>query len=138
MSNRSALRSFRGVGMSSKSWTVGIVVVVVLVVSAVVLGGAYYQTKHDTIVVTDKERVCSSDNNGNSNCKYLIFTDGTTYKMTDSIAIGRFNSSDAYGKVKRCHRYDISYYGWRFGFTSTNPNIKDMTDRGRVEGCEPD
>lgn len=116
-------------------FAVGIVVLVVAVFGWLIFR-AYTATHHRTVVVTGKERVCKSTNKGD-HCDYLLFTDGGTFKVGDSIVAFRFNSSDVYGEIAPCHRYDLSYYGWRFGLTSTYPNVIEAHDLGRVEGCEP-
>lgn len=115
---------------------IGLLVVLAIIV-AVPLISSYYGTKtRENVLVEDKERVCDGDSNGGTDCKYLIFTDTGTFRLTDSLIAGRFNSSDAYGRIKRCHRYDFKYYGWRFGLTSSYPNIKSFTDLGRDPNCE--
>lgn len=108
------------------------------VIIAIFVGASYLKHTTTTLVVTGKERVCSgSHGNGGSSCKYLIYTDDTTYRVSDSIAAGRFNSSDFYGRIHVCHRYEITYYGIRFGLTSSYPNITKAVDLGKAEGCEP-
>lgn len=122
----------------SGAW--GGVALAVLAVLGLAVGAtvcsAYAKEKQATVMVTDKERVCGSDADGRTTCKYLLFTDGGTYRVTDSVLVGRWTSSDFYGQVKRCHRYELTYYGFRFGPTSSYPNVKDAKDLGRVEGCE--
>ncbi len=102
-------------------------------------GGACWAYAHErtaTVTVTGKERVCDRGTDGNQDCKYLVFTDKTTFRITDYI--GRVTSSDAYGRIKVCHRYFLRYYGFRFGLTSSYPNIKSADDRGLVPGCRED
>jgi hypothetical protein len=115
------------------------VVIAVLIAVGVLIAVAtgYFDREMVTTTVLDKERVCDSDADGNATCQYLIFTENGTYRLTDSIFAGRFSSSDAYGRIKRCHRYEIESYGFRFGLTSTYPNITEVTDLGRDESCEP-
>ena len=110
-------------------------VVAIAVVAIGLLGycAAYASEKEHTVVVTDKDRVCEGGQDGD--CKYLIFTDKTTFRITDYI--GRVTSSDAYGRIIPCHRYHIRTYGIRLGFTSSYENIKEATDLGPVEGCVP-
>lgn len=111
----------------------GVVAVVVLALAGATC--AAYAERHTTeVVVTDKERVCSGGDR--TDCKYLVFTDGTTYRVQDSLLAGRLTSSDFYGRIKVCHRYRITYYGFRFGLTSSYPNLTEADDLGRAEGCE--
>ncbi len=109
----------------------------VILIAVVVLGGlgvctAYAQEKEHVVVVTDKDRVCDR---GGQDCKYLVFTDKTTFRITDYI--GRVTSSDAFGRIIPCHRYRLRTYGFRNGFTSSYENIKEATDLGPAEGCTP-
>lgn len=116
---------------------VGVVIAVVAaIILCVMIFGSYYDRQDTTVTVTGKERVCDSSGDSGTTCRYLIFTDETTFAVEDSIVIGRFDSSDFYGQIRVCHRYDITYYGWRQGFFSLYPNIEEMEDLGRVEGCE--
>lgn len=112
---------------------VGVAVVAVLV-PLVVAVSSFSLTRTTEVVVFDKERVCES---GGGACHYLIFTDDTTFQLSDSLLVGRFDSSDDYGQIRRCHRYELTYYGWRVGVLSMYPNIASYTDLGPVEGCEP-
>jgi hypothetical protein len=112
-------------------------IAVVLLGTVAMVGSGYFKTETTTTTVLDKERVCDSDGDNGVTCEYLIFTEAGTFKLTDSIFAGRWSSSDAYGRVKRCHRYEIDSYGWRLPFFSAYPNIKEMEDLGRDEGCEP-
>ena len=90
----------------------------------------FYDEKTVTTVINDKERVCDSNTDGAMDCKYLIFTDAGTFELTDSLIIGRFNSSDVYGRIKPGSEYVITYYGWRQGLFSMYPNIKDLQPTG--------
>jgi hypothetical protein len=76
-----------------------------------------------TFTVEDKERVCSGSTDGQSSCKYLIFTDTGTYSVQDSFIIWRFNSSDVYGRIKESQTYEADVIGWRIPFLSKYPNI---------------
>lgn len=114
-----------------------IAVAAVVGVLIVLVGIAYYQRDTTTAIVLDKERVCSANSDNGVTCQYLVFTDQGTFRLADALTLGRFNSSDLYGQIRVCHRYELEHYGWRNGFTSTYPNIADLTDLGRVESCEP-
>ncbi len=110
----------------------GLIVVAIIAIGLLGTCAAYANTKTVEVTVLDKDRVCDRDR---SDCKYLVFTDKTTYRVTDYI--GRVTSSDAYGRIMVCHRYRFDTYGFRFGLTSSYPNIKEATDLGPVEGCRP-
>lgn len=116
--------------------------IAIVVVAAIVIGSmtavAYGKHHSVTTTVNSKERVCSGSNNG-TDCKYLIFTEHGTYRITDAFLIGttRFNSSDVYGRIHECDKYKIEYYGWRLPYFSSYPNIVKATDLGPVAGCRP-
>jgi hypothetical protein len=113
---------------------------VIGIIAVFLVGGLLYsctitlKTGTDTITVVDKGRVCD----GQNDCKYLIYTDSTTFKVTDSLLDGNFSSSDVYGRIKRCHSYDIEWRGTRIPMLSEYQNITAVVhDNGRVDGCEP-
>ena len=112
------------------------IVAVIILVFGVMIFRAYSQHHTRQVVVTGKDRVCSGSKNGNSSCNYLIFTSGGTFKIGDSLVIMRYDSSDVYGQIIPCHRYDLTYYGWRLPLFSDYPNVVNATDLGRVEGCQ--
>lgn len=106
----------------------GAVVLIVALSFVIPAAGGYYKQRTVTATVTDKERVCdsaTSDGSGgfDQDCYYLIFTDNGTFKVTDSLIIGRFDSSDVYGRFRRDRTYRFKVYGWRFGCTSSYPNV---------------
>jgi hypothetical protein len=75
-----------------------------------------------TLKVLNEGRVCSSDGNGVS-CYYLIFTSGGTFKDTDSLITGKFNSSDLYCQLQTGHTYTVGVRGYRTPWRSEHPNI---------------
>jgi hypothetical protein len=137
---RQKLSSFnRSSGLSPKRlffWGLGAMVLLVVIGVIFAVATGYFDRETVTTTVIDKERVCDGASDGSSSCQYLIFTEAGTFRLTDSLFAGRFTSSDAYGRIKRCHRYEIESYGFRFGLTSSYPNITEVTDLGRDESCE--
>jgi hypothetical protein len=121
--------------MSSISAYILIIIVIVLIGVAIV--SPYMSTRVVTTTVVDKERVCDRNSDGNRECKYLVFTESGTFEVTDGFDAMRWNSSDFYGQIKRCHTYDLQVRGLRSGFMSLYPNIVKATDKGRADGCEP-
>jgi len=69
--------------------------------------------------VLGKERVVYSS----SNSKYLIYGNNETYQDTDSLWLGKFNSSDLYGHIQTGHTYQFTVIGWRVPFLSWYRNI---------------
>lgn len=108
-----------------KAGIAGVVMVVVALFVAIPACQSYTKRREVVAVVTDKERVCesSTDGTGSQTCRYLVYTDAGTFRLTDSILIGRFDTSDVYGRIRRDRRYRMTVYGWRFGCTSSYPNI---------------
>ena len=97
---------------------VGIIVVFLLIGSAVI------KQTTDTIVakVTDKERVMYQSGK-NIDSKYLIFTEVETFECTDQLLVGKLNSSDFYGRIKKDATYKFTVYGFRFPFLDMYRNI---------------
>ena len=57
---------------------------------------------------------------------YLVYTDKGTYKVGDTLAYFRYNSSDVWGKFKPNTRYKITHTGFRVGFLSMYENIVEF------------
>lgn len=112
----------------------------VLLIVAVIMSaqGIYARqtVEYHTATVTDKDRIVetSSDGEGNTttSSKYLVFTEDTTYELTDSLWHWQWNSSDMYGKISRGTTYCFKTYGWRSGFFSMYENIVSI-EPGRCE-----
>ncbi len=103
-------------------WIWAIVAFVLLIV-AVPMCSSYQEESTVTTEVFDKERVCDSES-----CKYLVYTEAGTFAVSDSFIIGRWNSSDVYGRIKPGETYMITSIGWRIPFFSTYPNIKEIVE----------
>lgn len=112
-------------------WVLTVLAVVALFAAIPACGHIMKGTEHTVrATVSDKERVCNSSGNHGQKCQYLIYTDHGTFKLADSHLIGVFwrtNSSDLYGAIKRDTTYDFKLIGFRFGLTSTYPNIEKAT-----------
>lgn len=78
-----------------------------------------------TAKVTDKTRITEREGNG----YYLIFTDEETFKDSDSLFYGKFNSSDLYGKIKIGKEYDFIVTGFRIPILSMYRNIVKYYER---------
>lgn len=68
----------------------------------------------ETITVTDKMV---------KNDTYLIYSEDSTYEITDSLLRLRFNSSDLYGRMEVGKTYEITVGGKRVPLFSWYPNI---------------
>lgn len=95
-----------------------------------IAGSVYIHTSSQAevrgVVVTDKERVTTSDSDG----KYLIFTDEETFENVDSMLAMKFNSSDVYGRIKRGQTCDFRVVGYRMPFFSAYRNILEAKCTG--------
>lgn len=81
-----------------------------------------------TTTVTDK-----TVKRYNGEDKYLVYTKNTdglveVFEITDSLAFGRFNSSDAYGGIEVGKTYSFTVVGERSEFYSIYPNIKEYNE----------
>ncbi len=100
-------------------------VIIVLILIAAVWFTAYKNSERTVeTVVTGKERVCETTSDG-QDCKYLVFTDAGTFKVTDGYTGSggvRFSSSDVYGRIVNGPA-TIDVIGWRVPIFSSYPNI---------------
>lgn len=99
-----------------------LVIVVILAVVGVIIGPGILKVCNQrtvTVTVTDKE----SHRHGEKKDKYLIYTNDTTYEITDSLLKWRWDSSDLYGKIEVGATYEFKVGGYRIHLLSTYPNI---------------
>ena len=97
--------------------------VLLIILSIVALMSCDYTNERKvTVTVTGKERIHQSEGNG----YYLIFTDSETFKISDQIFFGKFNSSDIYGSIKEGEIYTFKVYGYRIPIASEYPNIRKI------------
>ena len=76
--------------------------------------------------VTGKERVVSGSGESVSS-KYLVFTDGETFKNTDSWLALKFSSSDLHGSLKDGDECQMRVTGLRIPFLSAYRNILEAS-----------
>lgn len=113
-----------------KSWHK--LVIIILIVIAVIYMGSNLATQGSVhgVVVDKAVKVQSAGKTADS--KYLVFveTDGgdtVTLEVTDGLAVGRFNSSDVYGDIKRGETYTFKTIGMRIPIISQYPNVKTVS-----------
>jgi hypothetical protein len=75
-----------------------------------------------TFTVASKERV-STGSGDSLKHKYLVYTEGETFEVVDTVAFMLWNSSDRYGHLVAGKQYRSRVAGWRFPFWSTYRNI---------------
>lgn len=80
-----------------------------------------------TITVADKERIVDRHGSGS---RYLIWSEeGETFENTDYALLGKFNSSDLYGRLKEGHTYNCHVAGLRIAFLSNYRNLISCKER---------
>lgn len=109
-----------------------VVLVLVLLFGAVWMGCAIYLSTETVVTarVAHKERV-GHGSGENFSEKYLVYTDGETFELVDSLLYLRFNSSDHYGNIREGQTYRLRVVGWRVPFLSWYRNVI------QVEPIEP-
>ena len=103
-----------------------ITIVMILIVLVFCVGGcatALHKEHGQVFTVTGKENV-KSGNDG----RYLVYTDKTTYEVTDSWVCWRWDSSDVYGRIQVGKTYTATLQGYRVPFLSWYPNIINPTE----------
>ncbi len=97
-----------------------IAVLVVLLLLVVVRPIAYRVSGTDqiTVKVVKLEQVKKQDTG-----KYLVFTDGEVFEITDSLMFLRWDSSDLYGRMEAGKTYRVRVAGWRVQPLSWYRNI---------------
>ena len=66
---------------------------------------------------------------------YLVNCGGTTYKITDLLWKGKFNSADIYGNLEIGKKYELNVSGYRWSYFSEYQNINDYKEIEK-EGIE--
>lgn len=98
-----------------------------IIIGSIALTTSGYRNKQTIKTkVTGKERITDSDGQGRVESYYLIFTEAGTFKLTDDIFYGNFNSSDWYGSIQQDSTYTFHVVGYRIGFLSSYPNIVEF------------
>ena len=104
------------------NWTriavvIGIAAVIFAMLSAC---NAYFNSTRDVTARVNKTgQTCTSGNK----CTNLVYTDKGTFKNSDSLLAGKFNSSDVTGMLCPGGTYELKVRGYRVGLLSMWPNI---------------
>jgi hypothetical protein len=92
----------------------------------VMLVGGYYGDDTKVCTVAGKDRVVSTDQNGNRHSEMRVYTDDCgTFVVGDSLVKGQWRSADLFGSLKEGQKYEFKYHGWRNGFLSMFPTITE-------------
>jgi hypothetical protein len=95
----------------------------VFIVGLVVFFAAYKSTiKEVTFTVQSKESVTVPTGDTVKN-QYRVYTDHGVYVVEDTWIFFNFRAADRYAKLLPGHKYTCKQAGWRFGFTSSFPNL---------------
>jgi len=103
-----------------------IVVAIMAIVLSLCVGGcaaALHKEHGQVFTVTGKENV-KSWNSG----KYLVYTDKTTYEVTDTWVGWRWDSSEVFGGIVVGKTYTATLQGYRVPFLSWYQNILNPTE----------
>lgn len=102
-------------------WYVGTaaVALVIVIVIASVWTSYMHSTRDVTVRVNKTGQTCTSG----KSCTNLVYTSGGTFKNSDSLLAGKFNSSDVTGALCPGGVYKLKVRGWRVGFLSMWPNV---------------
>lgn len=65
---------------------------------------------------------------GDENELYLVNCGGTTYKISDLMFKGKFNSADIYGNLEIGKKYELNISGYRWAFFSEYQNINNYKE----------
>ena len=102
-----------------------VVIAIIAVIGVILLPGILKVCNQQEVIVTVTDKGIKGKD---SNDKYLIYTDVTTYEITDSLLKWRWNSSDLYGAIQVGKTYKIETGGYRIGILSEYPNIYKATE----------
>lgn len=65
---------------------------------------------------------------GNNNELYLVNCGGNTYKVSDLLWKGKFDSADIYGNLEVGKEYEITVSGYRMGYFNMYQNINSYKE----------
>jgi len=116
-------------GLTAIEWIV--IIAIILVIGVILLPGFLKVSNQQEVIVTVTDKGIKGKD---SNDKYLIYTDITTYEITDALFKWRWDSSDLYGAIQVGKTYKIETGGYRIGILSTYPNIYKATEVEQTDG----
>lgn len=97
-------------------------IVLALIVGGVGACNAYMSsTREVTVKVNKTGQTCTGGSHGT--CTNLVYTSGGTFKNSDSLLAGKFNSSDVTGSLCPGGTYKLKVRGYRIPMLSEWPNI---------------
>lgn len=110
--------------MKNKIAQIMLVMVVILIVFIYVipLAGCVGYMNEQTVECEIKDKWIKRPSGSNDEI-YLVNCGGTTYKISDLLWKGKFNSADIYGNLEIGKTYEITTTGYRWGYFSEYQNI---------------
>ncbi len=108
----------------SKFSTIVVVLVVLLILALIIVPIVKATHRADVVITIDNLQPVAEGDDGN----YLIWAtreDGSqeVFECTDSLYLGKFNSSDVYGQLEVGSTYKVQVAGFRWPFRSWYRNI---------------
>ena len=106
---------------------IALAVIVALALAGFAAVSYYSEDTHRDCVVTDKDRTTKSDSEGNMSSDARVYTENCgTFVVADTLIKGKFNSADTFGSIEEGGTYTFTTIGYRFGLTSSFPNIIEV------------
>ncbi len=109
---------------SSSGLSVGIIVVL----AVVAFGGSCAYVHGTKGEATFKVKRLEVKRASEDSDKYLVFTNKGVFENTDSMVIGKCNSSDVQNKLEKGKCYKAQVHGVRMGCGSTYKNIESVVE----------
>jgi len=82
-----------------------------------------YINKHDVTVIVQDKNIKTIASGKSTSSFYLVYTDKGTFKITDQLFYGKFNSSDIYGQIDAHKTYVFTVSGLRIPIFSMYQNV---------------
>lgn len=101
------------------------VVLTLCVVTTLILPPILGYTNKETTEITIKDKYV--DVNNENGVFLVVSTDNYTYKVSDLLFKGKFNSTDIYNNLEIGKTYEIETTGYRIPFFSEYKNINKYT-----------
>lgn len=104
-----------------------IIMIIMLAIMPFCLTGCVEYMNEQTVECEIKDKWIKRPS-GSDNEIYLVNCGGTTYKISDLLWKGKFNSADIYGNLEVGKTYEITTTGYRWGYFSEYQNINSYKE----------
>lgn len=110
----------------NRSQGIGAGILGAFILALIVVGNALPYTNTQTLTCTVESKDRTRDKDGNSDMR--VYTeDCGVLRVKDMFFAGEWNSADTYSKIKEGQTYTITTSGYRVGFLSSFPIIREVT-----------